>query len=215
MTRLSYVRDLLPAKEGKKISALDVGCSIGASVEAAERLNWRSVGVDVSEDAVDFCSRRGLKCYSYHGQHLPFESGTFDVLTAWHVIEHVLDVTETLEDWARVLKPGGLIVLATPDGASPKVKKLGKAYKKFWAPEHTYTFNPENLSQFATRVGLIPERLQHKPNLKGLGWNMTCYEAVRRWNENINQMLGTQKEFCLVLKKPTDAASKSAPRKAA
>lgn len=201
LTRLSYIRGLLAGSE-KTIRALDVGCSIGASVEAAKRLHWNSVGVDVSQDAVDYCNRIGLKCYWYQGTRLPFPDNTFDVLTAWHVIEHVLDVQQTLSDWQRVLRPGGLIVVATPDGSSPKVKRLGKAYKKFWAPEHTYTFNPDNLAQFATRIGLEPSDFPRKPRLTGLPIQLTGYEWIRRCNEHLHRWRGTHKEFYLVLRKP-------------
>ena len=191
----------------QQVRALDVGCSIGASVEAAKRLGWQSIGVDVSDDAVDYCNRLGLKCYAYHGTHLPFPDNSFDVITAWHVIEHVVDVRQTLEDWKRVLRPGGMVVLATPDCSSPKVKKLGKAYKKFWAPEHTYTFNPSNLSQFGEETGLEVTPLRLKPKMKGLSLRLTAYEILRRCNETSHNLMGTQKEFCLVMRKPLQVSS--------
>lgn len=214
LTRLSYIRHLLAVPE-EQVRALDVGCSIGASVEAAQRLGWQSVGVDVSVDAVDYCNRLGLNCHAYQGKQLPFPDSTFDVLTAWHVIEHVLDVQQTLSDWQRVLRPGGLIVVATPDGSSPKVKKLGKAYKKFWAPEHTYTFNPVNLGEFASQLGLEVSPLKSRPKRQGLPWNFSLYEAVRRLNEKSHQVLGTQKEFCLVMRKPLAAAAPVASQRRA
>jgi len=201
LVRLSYIRDLVRPTSGK-LRSLDVGCSIGASVEAAKQLGWHSTGVDVSNEAIDYCNSVGLKCYAVHSDHLPFQPQTFDVVTAWHVIEHVVDVRQTLQDWGRVLKKDGVIVLATPDASSPKVRRLGKAYPKFWAPEHVYTFTPANLAQFAIQAGYQVEVMPRKPNLKGLAWGVGLSETLRRWNENLLHWSGAWKEFYLVLRKP-------------
>lgn len=201
LVRLSYVRDLLP-KRDEKIRALDIGCSVGASVEAAKRLGWHSIGVDVSQDAVDYCNRHGLRCFALHSEQLPLEPKSIDLITAWHVIEHVSDVRQTLLEWGRVLRKDGIIVLATPDASSPKVRRMGKAYKKFWAPEHTYTFTAKNLSRFASEAGFQIQPMPAQPNLAQLPWGIGFKEMLRRWNENLLHLSGSWKEFYLVLRKP-------------
>jgi SAM-dependent methyltransferase len=140
--------------ESESPRSLDVGCSLGYFVEAACRLGWDAYGVDVSGDAVRFCRHRGLRCQIVAGAYLPYPDGYFDVLTAWHVIEHVRDVAQTLDEWARVLRPGGVLVLETPDSDCLKLKLRGGSYARFWALGHTYTFNRQNLIPFVEAAGL-------------------------------------------------------------
>ena len=141
--------------------SLDIGCSIGATVEAARQLGWNPSGVDVSRAAVEFCCDRGLDCQLIDSYQLPFRSQTFDVVSSWHVIEHVESVTQTLHEWNRVLKPGGILVLETPDSGCLKARVLGPRYEKFWPSDHLYTFRRQNLCDFLERSGfeILPCRL--------------------------------------------------------
>lgn len=140
---------------------LDIGCSIGATVSAAVELGWRPTGVDVSQRAVDVCKSRDLDCHLIEGVELPFEDNTFDLVTNWHVIEHVADVKETLAEWQRVLKPGGVMILETPDARYLKARMLGTRYSKFWPSEHLYTFTRDNLESILNQTGfeILPNRL--------------------------------------------------------
>ena len=132
---------------------LDIGCSVGCTVEAANARGWDAHGVDVSQDAVDYCRSRGLNCQVVGPLELPFADQAFDVVVSWHVIEHVADVKQTLREWRRVLKPGGVLFMETPDATCGKVRRLKEKYRKFWAPEHTYTFTPDNMARLLTSTG--------------------------------------------------------------
>ncbi len=101
-------------------------------IEAAINRGWDAAGIDVSASAVEFCRKRNLPCRLVDGNVLPFPDGSFDMLTAWHVIEHVADVEKTLADWFRVLRPNGVLALETPDASSPIVRLRGSSYRKFW-----------------------------------------------------------------------------------
>jgi len=195
---------------------IDVGCGLGCTVEAAALRGWEAVGVDVSHDAVRFCRNRGLDCLTTDGTTLPFDGGSFDVLTAWHVIEHVADVTETLAQWRRVLRPGGILALETPDASSPKVRARGAGYRRFWKPEHTYTFTPDNLSQFVERAGfeLVPQPIWGR--LRDLSPGMAGFAMGRQAWQGLRRALGIHKEFqifarCLA----TAAPARRRPRIAA
>ena len=140
---------------------LDVGCSIGATVGACRDLGWNASGVDISQAAVDFCRGNGLDCYKIDGAELPFEDDTFDLVTNWHVIEHVPDVLATLAEWRRVLKPGGTLMIETPASNYLRAKIMKQKYLKFWPPDHLYTFNRENLTGLLNKAGfeVYPSRL--------------------------------------------------------
>lgn len=96
----------------KKI--LDVGCGTGYNVRLLERYGT-VCGIDASAEALDFCRARGIQNVSLHGADaLPFPSQTFDLLTAFDVIEHIEDDRGALLEFSRVLKPGGWLLIYTP-----------------------------------------------------------------------------------------------------
>ena len=169
---------------------------------AARHRGWESVGVDVSRDAVESCQARGLDCHVVNDFSLPFADESFDVVTAWHVIEHVDDVNTALAEWRRVLRPGGILAMETPDGSSPLVRRRGTHYRRFWAPEHTYTFTPEALAEFTGRADLelltlpIYGRLTHMPLLTA------CYALGRETLLWAQRLLGRQRAFQIFARRP-------------
>lgn len=110
---MKLLRDRFGEREGAAI--LDVGCGTGKNLEAlAEAGDAR--GCDVSPEALDFCRRRGLDKVTLQADPhvLPFDSGSFDLVTALDVIEHVEDDSRMLAEIARVLKPSGAALLTVP-----------------------------------------------------------------------------------------------------
>lgn len=199
--RLNRVEPLLNNNSGGPISMLDVGCSVGATLEAARFFDWAAVGVDVSRDAVEYCQQQGLQAQAIDGTNLPFEDNSFDLVVNWHVIEHVQDVRATLREWGRVLKPGGVLFLETPDASSPKVRKLGTSYRKFWAPEHTYTFTYDNLSRFMTESGLEVVSGPWIGKLSNLG-PASAFALGYRVFHGLRRAVGVHKEFQIFARKP-------------
>lgn len=93
---------------------LDVGCGTGANLEMLSQFG-DAEGVDVSQDALAFCRERGLKNVSHgEAEKLPYEDGTFDLVTALDVVEHLDDDVAGLSEMWRVLKPGGRALLFVP-----------------------------------------------------------------------------------------------------
>lgn len=170
--RLSRIARFLDRRRPKM---LDIGCSLGSTVEEAMRRGWDAHGVDISEDAVDYCRDRGLSCASTRGTALPYPDETFDVITAWHVIEHVWDVEESLAEWHRVLKRGGLLAIETPNSEYRKVKWLGRKYRRFWKAEHVYSFNRGNLESFLRRAGFEMESPPWMGDLREMSRGMAAY----------------------------------------
>jgi len=93
---------------------LDVGCGTGANLLLLSKYG-EAEGVDVSEDALAFCRERGLdKVKLGAGEALPYEDGTFDLVTAFDVVEHMDDDLAGLREMRRVLRPGGRVLLFVP-----------------------------------------------------------------------------------------------------
>jgi 2-polyprenyl-3-methyl-5-hydroxy-6-metoxy-1,4-benzoquinol methylase len=100
----------------KKGSILDVGCGEGLFLELAKRNGWRVHGTDVSAYATEFASKRlGQSVFCGEIWDAPFNEQSFDVITMWHVLEHTTSPMQTLQEVRKLLKPGGLVVLAVPN----------------------------------------------------------------------------------------------------
>jgi SAM-dependent methyltransferase len=93
---------------------LDVGCGTGANLEMLSGFG-EAEGVDVSPDALAFCRERGLSNVRQGAaEQLPYEDGSFDLVTALDVVEHLDDDAAGLREMRRVLKPEGRAMLFVP-----------------------------------------------------------------------------------------------------
>jgi SAM-dependent methyltransferase len=92
---------------------LDVGCGTGANLEMLAQFG-ESEGVDVSDDALEFCKAKGLKAHKGLAEKLPFEDASFDLVTALDVVEHLDNDVEGLQEMNRVLKKDGRALMFVP-----------------------------------------------------------------------------------------------------
>ena len=95
---------------------LDVGCGEGSFLHAAQRMGWQATGTEISEAGCRMAREQWqLDVFRGELEQACFPSDHFDVTTLWHVIEHVLDPLRTMRETARVLRPGGRVVIACPN----------------------------------------------------------------------------------------------------
>ena len=109
-----FVADICRRVTARRPRILDVGCGTGANLLLLSQYG-DAEGVDVSEDALAFCRERGLDHVKQGaGEELPYEDGTFDLVTAFDVVEHMDDDLAGLTEMRRVLRPGGRVLLFVP-----------------------------------------------------------------------------------------------------
>jgi 2-polyprenyl-3-methyl-5-hydroxy-6-metoxy-1,4-benzoquinol methylase len=89
-----------------------------------------------------------------------YADGYFDVVTMWHVIEHVHDPKGTLAELHRIMKPGGLLVISTPNLWSWDARGFGRYWVGLDAPRHLYVFSPATLEHLLQQVGFQMERIR-------------------------------------------------------
>lgn len=94
---------------------LDVGCGTGDFLALARASGWEVTGTELSPYAVKVAAARELHVFPGEVWETGLPPDRFDVATCWHVIEHVTDPKRVLEEIRRVLRPGGWLVLATPN----------------------------------------------------------------------------------------------------
>ena len=95
------------------LKILDVGCGTGGNLEMLEKFG-AAEGVDVSDDALEFCQSKGLTVHKGLAEELPFADESFDVVTALDVVEHLDDDVAGLTEMHRVTKTGGKTLIFVP-----------------------------------------------------------------------------------------------------
>ena len=109
-----FVEEICRQVTDRRPRILDVGCGTGANLLMLSEYG-EAEGVDISEDALAFCRERGLdKVRLGAGEQLPYDDGTFDLVTAFDVVEHMDDDLAGLREMRRVLRPGGRVLLFVP-----------------------------------------------------------------------------------------------------
>jgi SAM-dependent methyltransferase len=110
----NFVEDICRRVTDRRPRILDVGCGTGANLLMLSEYG-DAEGVDISKDALAFCRERGLdKVKLGAGEKLPYDDGTFDLVTAFDVVEHMDDDLAGLREMRRVLRPGGRVLLFVP-----------------------------------------------------------------------------------------------------
>ena len=133
---------------------LDVGCGTGFNLGFLRRYG-EPVGLDMSAEALGFCRERGEEdVLLQEADRLPFEDESFELLTAFDVIEHIEDDREALTEWARVLKPGGWMLIYTP-----ALPWLFNDHDR--AVHHKRRYMKAELREKITRSGLVIEHISY------------------------------------------------------
>lgn len=108
-----YIDNLTPSVAGGRV--LDVGCGVGQVVGELRSKGINAFGVDVSRPNIERAIKICPQCQVYDGQRLPFDSGYFNTVGSFNVLEHVDKPEEFLEELVRVAMPGGRIIVSSPN----------------------------------------------------------------------------------------------------
>ena len=137
----------LISKHFKTGSVLDIGSGTGEFLNTMKQAKWATTGIEPSKDAREMAIKNfGLNIKDEEEiKQLPSES--FDVLTMWHVLEHVPKLNERLEDLKRLLKTNGIIIIAVPNCNSLDSKKYKENWAAYDVPRHLYHFTPKDIEQ--------------------------------------------------------------------
>ena len=130
---------------------LDYGCGAGSFMQFMKQNSWEVEGVELSEQAAAIASKRvGAKVLS----PLNYEKkeASFDLITLWHVLEHLPEIEDRLVDFYRWLKPGGYLFLALPNHRSLDARHFGSHWAAWDVPIHLWHFNQESMKQLAKRM---------------------------------------------------------------
>jgi 2-polyprenyl-3-methyl-5-hydroxy-6-metoxy-1,4-benzoquinol methylase len=151
------ILDALAHYAGSAGRLLDVGCFQGRFLHAAARSGWQATGTEIARDAADYARKnRGLDVRLGPLEEIRFADGSFDAVVLLDVIEHVPDPRRTMEEVRRVLRPGGIAYLWTPN-FDCITRRIARGH---WGavvfPWHLHYFNAHTLGRLATVAGFAP-----------------------------------------------------------
>ncbi len=163
--------EVLWLEYGDKRRLLDVGCGNGSFLVHMRQLGWEVTGVEPDEEAVS-AARKKFGLEAFHGslEEAKFPDGHFDAITMNHVIEHVIDPEGLLKECCRVLRPGGKLVVVTPNIKSLGRRVFGEYWRGFEVPRHLFLFDPEALRTCAGQSELTVQKIQTTSNLARWMW---------------------------------------------
>lgn len=141
----------LPANPGGRL--LDVGCGSGDWLLDMQRRGWRVEGLDFDENAVAVARNRGLDVAVGSLEEQSFQHNRFDAITLSHVIEHVPDPVQTLTECAKILKPGGRLVLFTPNADSLSHRFFKESWRGLEPPRHLHLFSLQSMRRALEEAG--------------------------------------------------------------
>lgn len=141
-------------KKPNAISLLDIGCGTGAFLDVCKRAGVNCMGIEPDADARDLAEKKhGLKVGAPESIN-SITPSSLDVVTMWHVLEHVHELQGTIQKIKELLKPYGRAFVAVPNCTSYDAKH----YEKFWAaydlPRHLYHFSPDDIRRICAQHDL-------------------------------------------------------------
>lgn len=152
--KLNFIDTLRP--DGKSI--LDIGCGTGEFLLHAKNKGWQTYGFEPSAQARGLAQNKGIHLVS---DTKDIKSASLDVITMWHVLEHVSDLDKQIKELRRLLKPDGVLLVAVPNYESYDAKYYGKFWAAYDVPRHLWHFSRSSIVQLFAKYnfsiqGLYP-----------------------------------------------------------
>ncbi len=135
---------------------LDVGSGTGEVMLAARGRGWQTQGVEPERTAAQMAAERGLEVAVASLEESGLPEGSYDVVSAFHVLEHIPDSRSFLRTMARWVRPGGFVAVEVPNFASVQRRRLREGWSGLRPHEHLVHFTPKTLPAAFRAAGIEP-----------------------------------------------------------
>jgi len=147
---------LINQLQTEKGSLLDIGAGTGDFLNAARKDGWEITGIEPNSKASDLAKQKNI---DLNNDETGLDNQSFDVITLWHVLEHIPDLQLQISNFKKLLKPNGHLIVAVPNFRSYDAKY----YKEFWAaydvPRHLWHFSKPAISRLFLQENMIVESI--------------------------------------------------------
>ena len=191
-SRLSFIESLYPGKG----NLLDIGCGAGFFLNIAKERGWNWHGMEILPEYIKYAQEnfalKQIRLESLDGS-LSYDANTFDVITLWDLIEHLRNPLNSLKKINHIMKPGGLLVMWTPNVKNAIfLKEKWTGYKIL---QHFYFFSGDSLKNMLGKAGFKIVSLKTTKAKKGLleskGFNP--FDKSEKTNKLIERFLRSGK----------------------
>ena len=179
---------------------LDIGCGTGDFLKVCKKNGWTVTGVEPNEKAKKIAEK---KLNSHHNTNLYSEinnlpKNAFDIITLWHVLEHVPNIEEYIIALKKLLKPQGVLIIAVPNFKSFDAKYYQQFWAAFDAPRHLWHFSKTSIQKLFAKeqmrlvkiipmkfdafyVALLSEKYKHGKNNFVKAFCIGCLSNFKAW----------------------------------
>lgn len=167
----------------------DVGCFDGGLLDLAAERSWEGWGLELQPDAARTAGSKhpGRVFNSTVEDFEQVEPGSFDLITAIGLVEHLRAPARLFEIARQSLRPGGLLVIQTPNRRSIPGRLLGRYWPPIAPPEHTFYFDERTLTRICAAHGMTPVRVRAHVKRLRIGY---AYEQFEHFGPEFHRALG-------------------------
>ena len=148
--------NLINSLSENKGKILDIGAGTGDFLAFVKQNGWQTIGVEPSQKAKEIATKKGVE---FVNETSELENQSFDIITMWHVLEHVPDLEKQIQELKRLLKPNGTLIVAVPNFKSFDANH----YKEFWAaydvPIHFWHFSKTAIKSLFQKQNMKLEKV--------------------------------------------------------
>ena len=170
--------------------ALEIGCGDGFMLASLQRAGWQVAGTERTDEMARH-ARQVFNIEMFIGgpENVPTDR-TYDLVVLFQVLEHMSDPTAVLEDCARLLRPGGKIVIGVPNFASIQSRYAREDWFHLDVPRHLFHFTPSALKDALTAVGIAKTRARFfSPEHDPYGWMQSILNRAFANKNSLTRLL--------------------------
>lgn len=130
---------------------LDIGAGVGDFLSVCKNDGWQTIGIEPSDKAKTIAKSKGVSFVEHLSE---LEDHTFDIITMWHVLEHVPDLENQIKELKRLIKPNGTVIIAVPNFNSFDANYYGKYWAAFDVPIHLWHFSKTAIKKLFAKENL-------------------------------------------------------------
>jgi SAM-dependent methyltransferase len=172
-------------KEGR---ILEIGCASGSRLRLFCELGWDAVGIEMSDYAARIARERGGNVLRGRFEEIAVPENSFDVVYMSHVFEHLRDPHFVLEKIKKILRPGGELILITPNGDSMTARLFGRFWLLLTVPRHFFIYQKDNISKLLDQHSFAVEKVVYNDTVRNffpslalrLGKNLDAFSFFNR-----------------------------------
>ncbi len=159
---------------------LDVGCATGVFLRQASAAGWCVAGIEIDPEAAARARSVTPDIFCGDMAEAPFSPGSFDVITSFHVVEHLVDPVGALTRMIGWLAPGGLLIVEVPNVAGVGGQLFGRYWSGLDFPRHLVHFTPATMTATVAKAGGRVVRAQHQSKPRYIVRSVQHLVAARR-----------------------------------